>query len=127
MATLIPHNGNRYLMPVEVIRRVEAAFPYVETTPEGAHQRVMEWMSQLAFVGPEGRAADFGEELSRLEAVQDDALYLCFGDELDDDALVSVLMVPGQPLYVDPPEQARCVKAAALIARCAAALDYAVA
>ncbi|MGQ0523737.1 MAG: hypothetical protein ACT4P8_08780 [Betaproteobacteria bacterium] len=31
-AALAPSNGNRYLLPAEVIRRVKAAFAYIETS-----------------------------------------------------------------------------------------------
>jgi hypothetical protein len=127
MPILLPINGNPYLPPKEVIRRVERAFAYVEATSDGARERVQEWMSQLAFVAAGGRAAHYDEDLARLEAVQDGALYVCFGDELDERALLSMLMVPGQPLYLEPPEEAPREKTEALIARCAQALGYAVA
>jgi hypothetical protein len=84
-------------------------------------------MSRLAFVESGGRAAIFDEELARLDAAQDGALYLCFGDEPDDAALVSMLLVPGQPLYIEPPEHAPRERTEALVARCAQALGYVVA
>jgi hypothetical protein len=127
MPILLPINGNPCLPPKEVIRRVERAFAYVEATSDGARERVQEWMSQLAFVAAGGRAAHYDEDLARLEAAQDDALYACFGDELDERALLSMLMVPGQPLYLEPPDDAPREKTEALIARCAQALGYAVA
>lgn len=34
MATLTPPSGSPYLKPAEVVRRMEAAFAYVEATPE---------------------------------------------------------------------------------------------
>lgn len=47
MPTLTPRAGGRYLDPVEVIKRVKAAFAYVETTEEDARAHVLEWMNQL--------------------------------------------------------------------------------
>ena len=55
MTTLIPRD--RYLDPMDVIRRMQDAFAYVETSEEGAHAQVLAWMDQLSFVMEQGRTA----------------------------------------------------------------------
>ena len=125
MATLMPRAGGRYLNPVEVIRRVEGAFGYVETTEEDARQHVLEWMNQLAFVAAEGRTAADDKYLAQLERLQDAARFVHFGDDVGSDGiLLSMLMIPHQPLVIEHPSHVQEEQAQALIARCAAALDY---
>lgn len=123
MATLMPRVGSRYLTPIEVIRRVGAAFAYVETTEEDARKHVLEWMSQLAFVAAEGRAAADDNYLAQLEQLQDAARFVHFGDDLgSDDMLLSMLMIPQQPLIIEA--HAQDEETWVLIYRCAAALEY---
>ena len=123
MATLMPRAGGRYLTPIEVIRRVEGAFAYVETTEEDARAQVLEWMNQLAFVTAEGRAAADDKYLAQLEQLQDAARFVHFGDDLGaDGVLLSMLMIPQQPLIIEG--HAQDEETWFLIYRCAAALDY---
>jgi hypothetical protein len=124
-ATLAPRHGERYLNPLEVIGRMEAAFGYVETSEEGAREKMQQWLSQLAFVAADGRTEECDADLDRVEQLQDAALYVHFGDEVGNDAtLLSVFVVPTQPLFVDPLTKDDQGRAAPLIARCAAALGY---
>jgi hypothetical protein len=86
---------------------------------------MQEWMSQLTFVTADGHASACDEDLDRLERFQDAALYLHFGDDVGDDAtLLSMFIVPTQPIFVDPITGNDKQKAAPLIERCAAALGY---
>lgn len=125
MATLMPRAGGRYLTPIEVIRRVEAAFAYVETTEEGARRQVLEWIDQMTFVAADGRAAADDNYLAQLEQLQDAACFVYFGDDLGSDGmLLSMLMIPHQPLVIEHSSHVQEEDAHALIARCAAALDY---
>ena len=124
-AALAPRTGERYLYPTEVIGRMKSAFAYVETSEEGAREKMLEWMSQLAFVAADGRTGECDADLDRLEQLQDAALYVHFGDEVGDDAtLLSMFVVPTQPLFVDPLTEDCKGKAAPLIERCAAVLGY---
>ena len=83
MATLMPRAGGRYLNPVEVIRRVQEAFAYVETTEQGARKQVLEWMSQLAFVAADGRApADDNYLLSVVTISDPNGTYLSQASQL---------------------------------------------
>jgi hypothetical protein len=128
MAALMPRKGGRYLSPCEVIARVKAAFPYFEATAEGTRAQVLECMSQLAFVAAQGRAAADDWYLDKLERLQNAAIYLCFGDDPgDDETMLSALMLPEQPLCVEPLVQAHPERAEVLIARCASALGYEIA
>jgi hypothetical protein len=128
MPALMPGKGGRYLSPGEVIARVKAAFPYFEATAEGTRAQVLECMSQLAFVAAQGRAAADDWYLDKLERLQNAALYLCFGDDPGDGGtMLGALMLPGQPICVEPLAQAHPERAHALIARCALALGYEIA
>ena len=159
----MPRAGARYLNPVEVIRRVQGVFAYVETVEEGTRRQVLEWMSQLAFIAADGRAAaddnyllsvvtisdpaqpsprplPEGEgrfvvpmgchpfarnSITQLEQLQDSACFVHFGDDVGaDGVLLSMLMIPHQPLVIEYSSHAHKEKAQALIARCAAVLDY---
>jgi len=125
MATLVPRVRGRYLAPIEVVRRVGAAFAYVETTEEDARKQVLELMSQLAFVAAEGRAAADDDYLAQLDRLQDAARSVHFGDDLgSDDMLLSMLMIPQQPLTIEHRSDGHPEETQALIARCAKALDY---
>ena len=123
MVTLMPRAGGRYLTPVEVIRRVEGEFGYVETTEEDARQHVLEWMNQLAFVAADGRAAADDTYLAQLEQLQDAACFMHFGDDIGSDGiLLSMLMIPHQPLIIEA--HAQDEETWFLIYRCVLALDY---
>ena len=123
MTTLMPRVGGSYLTPIEVIRRVEAEFAYVETTEEGARNHVLAWMDQLAFVTAEGRDAGDDKYLAQLEKLQDAARFVHFSDDLGaDGVLLSMLMIPQQPLTIEA--HAHDEETWVLIYRCAAALDY---
>jgi hypothetical protein len=125
MTTLMPREGGRYLTPIEVIRRVGAAFAYVETTEEDARAQVLQWMNQLAFVTAGERAAADDDYLAQLEQFQEAARFVHFGDDLGGDGmLLSMLMIPHQPLIIEHPSGAQPEETQALIARCAAALNY---
>lgn len=124
-SALAPRVGDRYLYPTEVIGRMKSVFAYVEASEEGTRARMQEWMSQLAFVVADGHAVECHADLDRLEQLQDAALYVHFGDDLGSDAtLLSMFLVPAQPIFVDPLTEHEQGRAAPLIARCAAALNY---
>lgn len=121
----MPRVGGRYLTPVEVIRRVGAAFAYVETTEEDARNQVLECMTQLAFVAAGGRTAADDKYLAQLEQLQDAARFVHFGDDLGGEGLLlSMLMIPHQPLIIEHRSDVQPEETQAFIARCAAALDY---
>ena len=97
----------------------------VETTEEDVRNQVFEWMNQLAFVTAEGRAAADDKYLAQLEQLQEAARFVHFGDDLGGDGmLLSMLMIPQQPLIIEHPMDDQPEETQALIARCAAALDY---
>jgi hypothetical protein len=125
IATLMPRAGNPYLKTADVVSRIRAKFAYVETSKDGAGSQVLEWMSQLMFVAPGGRAAAADEYLAQLERLQDDALFIHFGNDLSRNGLLlNILFIPGQPLVVDCSAYADQAVAQTLVARCAAALGY---
>jgi hypothetical protein len=125
IATLAPREGDRYLHPAEVIDRVKAAFAYVETTDDGARAELLEWMSQLAFVAADSRDVAYDNDLARLEQLLDAAVYVHFGDDIGNDAaLLSMLLVPGEPLFIEESTQLCEKRVRALLEHCAAALGY---
>ncbi|MBI3915444.1 MAG: hypothetical protein HY322_00355 [Betaproteobacteria bacterium] len=128
MAILMPRAGGCYLSRFEVIKRVTAAFAFAETTEEDARRHVLEWMNQLMFVASDGRAAADDDFLAQLERHQDDARFVHFGDDLGGEGtLLSMLVIPDQPLMIEHAMQLPQEAVDALVARCAAALDYVVA
>jgi hypothetical protein len=122
MTTLMPREDGQYLKPGEIITRMQATFAYVETTDEGARERVAAWLEQLAFVGDEGRgAAD--QCLEQLEQHQDGARFVHFGNDLGaDGTCLSMLMIPHQPLIIEG--HGADDQTVALIYRVATALGY---
>jgi hypothetical protein len=123
MTTLIPRNGARYLDPMDVMKRMQDAFAYVETSEEGAHAQVLAWMNQLSFVEDQGRTAAVDEYLAQLEHFQYAARFVHFSDNVGSDGvLLSMLMVPQQPLIIEG--HADDEQTWYLIYRAAATLDY---
>jgi len=123
MTTLMPRNGGRYLNPMDVIVRMQAEFAYVETVEEGARNHVAAWLDQLAFVGADGRTAAVEDYRDQLERFQDAARFIHFGDDLGNDGvLLSMLMIPHQPLLIEAHDEREATLA--LIYRAARALDY---
>jgi hypothetical protein len=121
MTTLIPRD--RYLDPMDVIRRMQDAFAYVETSEEGAHAQVLAWMDQLSFVMEQGRTAAIDEYMAQLEHFQYAARFIHFSDNMGSDGvLLSMLMVPQQPLIIDGHDEDE--QTWYLIYRAAAALNY---
>ena len=123
MTTLIPRNGGRYLDPMDVMKRMQDAFAYVETSEEGAHAQVLAWMNQLSYVEDQGRTAVVDEYLAQLEHFQYAARFVHFSDNVGSDGvLLSMLMVPQQPLIIEG--HAEDEQTWYLIYRAAATLDY---
>lgn len=123
MTTLMPRASGQYLKPVEVIARMQKAFAYVETTEEGARERVAAWLGQLAFVTEDGRCADTDRLFDQLEQSQDAACFIHFGNDLGADGMcLSMLMVPHQPLTIEA--HGNDDRTQALIRRAAAVLEY---
>jgi hypothetical protein len=123
MTTLMPRNGGCYLNPAEVIERMQAEFAYVETSEEGARNHVLAWLEQLAFVTQTGRTAAADLYVNQLERFQDEARFVHFGDDLGaDGVLLSMLMIPQQPLIIDAHGEDE--ETWFLIYRCAGVLDY---
>jgi len=120
MVMLRPRQGGRYLDPDEVIRRVKtacarSACAYVETSSEGAREQALAWMNQPAF----------NDYLAQPEGLEEAALFVHFGDDLaSEDALLSMLLIPGRPLLVEYSPRARGDGVRALIARCAKVFNY---
>ena len=120
MVALRPGPDGRYWDPDEVVRRVKAACAcaacaYVETSSEGARERALAWMNQPAF----------NDDLAQREGLAEAALFVHFGVDLaSEDALLSMLLIPGQPLLIEYSPRALGDGMRALIARCAKALNY---
>ena len=82
-------------------------------------------MNQLAFVAAEGRAAADDNYLAQLEQLRNSARFVHFGDDLGGDGmLLSMLMIPQQPLIIEHPSDVQPEETQARIARRAAALGY---
>ena len=119
MVTLKPRPGGRNLDPEEMIRRMRAArFAYVETSSEGARAlaaQTLEWMNRRAF----------NDNPAQQEGLAEAALFVHFGDDLTSEGtLLSMLLIPGQPLIIEYSPQTPQDGSRALIARCARVLNY---
>jgi hypothetical protein len=131
MTRLVPHEGERYLNPMEVITRVQDEFAYVEASEEGARDYVLACVDRLAFPAEDGRAAEdervaaAGRYAVQLERFQNAARLVHFGDDLGaDGVLITLLMIPRQPLIIDSTPHDWDEETMVLILRCAVALDY---
>ena len=122
MTTLIPRNG-QYLSPMEVIRRLQPEFAYVEISEEGARNHVLTLIDQFKCAAEEERAAAVDEYIGQLERFQDAARFVHFGNDLGSDGvLLSMLMIPQQPLFLDAHGEDE--ETWFLIFRCAGVLGY---
>ena len=63
--------------------------------------------------------------IAQIEQLQDAACVVHFGDDVGTDGvLLSMLMIPHQPLVIEYSSHAQKEETQPLIARCAAVLDY---
>jgi hypothetical protein len=122
---LTARSGGRYLSPVDVVRRLESEFAYVETSEEDARRHVRELIQQLLTIRRAGQVPVDEQYLARLDRIEDRAICVHFGDDLGSDtALLSTPVLPEEPLFFEYSSHAHREATVSLVARCAAALGY---
>ena len=122
---LSPRTCGHYLCPPEVVRRLKREFAYVETSDEDGQRLVLEIIQQLVALRHAGAACIDAKYLAHLEQVQERAIVVHFGDDLTSDAsLLSVPVVPEEPLIVEYASPGHQQSLRPLVARCAAVLEY---
>lgn len=119
-----PH-GQLYLSPQVVLRRLESEFPYVEADEEDGRRHVRKIIRQLWKIKQTGEIPVDDDYLERLNKVQRGAVYVYFGDNPGSElALLSTVIIPGEPLIFDYSSRAHRQATQPLLHRCAAALGY---
>lgn len=122
---LVTRGGTYYHCPSAVVKRLESAFAYVETSEEDARRHVLEIIEQLQALKQAGKDSVGHGDLIRLETIQDAAIGVCFGDDLTSDlALLNTYVIPGEPLLFEYSSPAHQEAARPMLRRCADVLGY---
>lgn len=117
--------GDRYLCPLEVVRRLEREFAYVETSQEDGRRHVLEVIQQLLALKHAGYGPVDDAYLAKLDQAEEKAICVHFGDDLNsEEALLSTPIVPEEPLFFEYSSRNHQDGTRSLVARCAAALGY---
>jgi hypothetical protein len=121
---LIANNPDAYLSPGALLNRLKSEFSYVEADGEEGRRHVLETIKRLkADYSP--RHVDL-RMVEQLERVKNRALFVCFGDDAGSDlAILGTYVIPGLPLVFEYASVAHEHAVRDLLARCAAALGYA--
>jgi hypothetical protein len=116
---LFPREGNEALPVADIVRRLGDEFAVVDADPDEG------WDLVAGMIAATRRFSDAlphkQEQLARLQAVQDQAVYVTFGDSLD--VVASCCLMPDSDWFFDSPDEL-CGPARPLVERCAAALGY---
>lgn len=117
--------GQLYLSPQVVLRRLESEFSYVETDEEDGRRHVRKIIRQLWQIKQTGKIPIDDDYLDRLGKVQRGAVCVFFGDNPGSEiALLSTVIIPGEPLIFDYLSRAHRQATEPLLVRCASALGY---
>ena len=114
-----------YLEPREVVNRINAVFAYVEASEEEGRTHVRDVIQQLQTMMKEGTVPHDRQYLAHMRRVQDQAIYVYFGDNPGvEDECLSAAVIPGEPLFFDysSPEHEKAARP--ILERCAIVLGY---
>lgn len=119
---LMPPPGGSWLSSSEVTQRLRAEFDWVDVDPETGKSQALALAGHLAAVkAPK-------EEVSRIEALQHEAVYfVCCDDHADDEQTLSFVVMGHEPLYIGYTDDRHQRKSRPVLQRCAAALGYCIA
>lgn len=117
--------GQLYLSPQVALRRLESEFSYVETDEEDGRRHVRKIIRQLWQIKQTGKIPIDDDYLQRLNKAQRGAVYVYFGDNPGSEmALLSTVIIPGEPLIFDYSSRAHRQATQPLLLRCASVLGY---
>ena len=117
---LMPSDGNSYLSPDEVVRRLREEFDVVETDAEQGREHVQELVRRCLKAGRE-------ETIDRLQKARDAALMVVISDEpISQDGRLRFAVIPGEPIIVGYWSGRHQRLAEPILKRCSQALGYSV-
>lgn len=114
-----------YLSPREVVNRINAVFAYVEASEDEGRQHVRDVITQLQAMMKDGTIPQDRQYLAHLRRVQDQAIYVYFGDNPGaENECLSTAVIPGEPILFDyaSPDHEQCSRP--ILERCAIVLGY---
>jgi hypothetical protein len=118
-------NGQRFLSPLVVVKRLSCEFAYVEADEAEGYRHVLEMLAWLeAKIG--GRTNSIhNERVQHLSAVKERAIHVLFGDDLSsENAYLCSVIIPGEPLVFEHASSAHERAVRPLLKRCARVLGY---
>ena len=122
---LISKTETGYLSPREVVNRINAVFAYVEASEDEGREHVRDVIAQLQSMMREGTIPHDRQYLAHLKRVQDQAIYVYFGDNpgIEIECL-STAVIPGEPILFDYSSPEHEQAARPILERCAIVLGY---
>lgn len=118
---LFPREGNEPHSIKDVIRRLRDEFDVVDADPDAGQDHVAGMIA--ATLRFSDSLPGMQERLAWLQSVQNEAVYVSFGDDLG--LVASCCVISGSELFFDSPDEIRGA-ARPLIERAASALGYTV-
>jgi hypothetical protein len=116
---LFPPEGREALPVAEIIRRLRDEFAVVEADPDKGQDHVADMIA--ATLRFSDALPHKQEQLAPLQSVQEDAVYVTFGDELD--PVACCCLMHDSELFFGYPDEVHG-PARPLVERCATALGY---
>ena len=114
-----------YLSPREVVNRINAVFAYVEASEDEGRQHVRDVITQLQAMMKDGTSPPDRQYLAHLRRVQDQAIYVYFGDNPGaENECLATAIIPGEPILFDYSSPDHEQGARPILERCAIVLGY---
>lgn len=116
---LFPPEGGESLSLGEIVGRLRDEFTVVDTDPDAGRDHVGDMI--VATMRFSDNLPHKQQQLTRLRAAQDDAVYVTFGDSLD--VTAACCLLPDDPLFFGYPDEVDG-PARTLVERAAKVLGY---
>jgi hypothetical protein len=116
---LLPPQGRDALRVADVIDRLRDEFDLVDTDPDAGQDHVASMIAATLRFSDE--VPDKQERLAWLQSIQDEAVYVSFGDDLG--LMASCCVMQASALFFDSPDEING-PARALLERAASVLGY---
>jgi len=122
---LLSKSDTGYLSPREVVNRINAVFAYVEASEDEGREHVRDVVAQLQSMMKEGAIPQDRQYLAHLKRVQDQAIYVYFGDNPGaENECLGTAIIPGEPILFDYASPEHEQAARHILERCAIVLGY---
>lgn len=122
---LSPPNGQRFLSPLVVVKRIECEFAFVEADEEEGCRHVQEMMKRLVARNNGRRNGVPDERLEHLANVMHRAVHVCFGDDPGTETeWLCTVVIPAEPLVFEYESLVHARSVQGLLRRCAKILGY---